>query len=44
MAKGWSVLDILKGDKAGELHFYVRKEITKEQAEKLAQDCIKELK
>ena len=44
MAKGWSVIDILKGDKPGELHFYVRKEITKEQAEKLAQDCIKELK
>lgn len=40
MTKGWSVLDI----NMVECTFIIRKEITKEQAKKLAQDCIKELK
>ena len=39
MCKGWQVLDITLGER-----FVIRKEITKEQAEKLANDCIKERK
>lgn len=48
MAKGWTVMNIKTAYEADlgvfDNHFYIRREITKEQAEKLAQDCIKELK
>ena len=40
MSKGWSVFDI---DYPHNL-FMIRREITKEQAEKLASECIKDLK
>ena len=39
ICRGWEVLDINLGER-----FIIRKEITKEQAEKLANDCIKERK
>lgn len=42
MCKGWQVLDINLGD--NNTSFIIRKEITKEQAAKLANDCIKEKK
>ena len=47
MAKGWTVINIemdFKGSTSVDNHFFIRREITKEQAEKLAQNCIKELK
>ena len=42
MCKGWQVLDINIGD--NNKNFIIRKEITKEQAAKLANECIKEKK
>lgn len=42
MCKGWQVLDISLDET--NKSFIIRKEITKEQAEKLANDCIKEKK
>jgi len=42
MCKGWQVLDINLAD--NNKSFIIRKEITKEQAAKLANDCIKEKK
>ncbi len=40
MAKGWSILDI----NLSECVFVIRKEISKQEAERLAQECIKERK
>ena len=42
MCKGWQVMDINLAD--NNKSFIIRKEITKEQAAKLANDCIKEKK
>lgn len=49
MAKGWTVINIamdqdFRGSTSINNHFFIRREITKEQAEKLSQDCIKDLK
>lgn len=40
MAKDWTILDI----NTSECTFIIRKEITKEASEKMAQECIKEVK